>query len=71
MHGPRKSSEECKVLNEYSKNYSAQRPHKDNEASSGGKTNRDKSVEFDIRVKEANIMDHDDPITKKRKGKTG
>ena len=44
-----------------------QRPNKDNEACSGGKTKRDKSVEFNRSVKEANIMEHYYPIPKKKK----
>ena len=36
LHGPGHSSEEYKVLKESSKTYAVQRPHKDNEAQSGG-----------------------------------
>ena len=54
LHGPGHSSEDCKVLKEYSKNYSVQRPHNEHEACSGGKTKRGKSV--DGNVKEVNIM---------------
>ena len=46
-----------------------QRPHKENEAFSGGKTKCGKSIKFDGSVKEANIMNHDDPIPKKNKEK--
>ena len=46
-----------------------QRPHKENEAHAGGKTKCGKSIKFDGSVKEANIMNHDDPIPKKNKEK--
>ena len=66
LHVPGHSYEECKVLKEYSKNYAAQWPHKDN-----GKTRCGNSVELYRSVKEANIMEHDDPIPNKKKGETG
>ena len=44
---------------------------KENEARSGGKTKRVKSVKFDDSVKEVNIIEHDDPIPKKKKEETG
>ena len=69
LHVPIHSSEEYKVLKEYSKNYAAQRPHKDNAAHYGGKTKRDKSVKFDMRVKEEKIMEYCDTVPKKKKEK--
>ena len=69
LHGPGHSFEECNVLKQYSKKYTAQQPHKDNEYRSGGKTKRNKTVWFDISVKEANIMKYDALITKKNKEK--
>ena len=68
LHGPIHSYEECKVLKEYSKNYSTQRPRKDIEALPTGKTKCGKSVNQNRRVKEAKIMEHGDPIPKKNKG---
>ena len=69
FHVPRHSSEECNVLIEYSKKYAAQWPHKDNEYLPGGGDKRGKSVRFDSSVKEANIMEHGDPIPKKKREK--
>ena len=46
-----------------------QRPHKENESRSGNKTKRGKSIDSYINVKEVNIMEHDDPILKKKKKK--
>ena len=71
MHGPGHSSGDCRVLKEYSKKCASQWPHKENEAHSGGKTKRGKSVKCDINVKVVNIMEHHEPILKKNKGKTG
>ena len=62
LHGPIHSSEECKVLKEYSKKYAVQQPHKEHEAISGRKTKCGNSVDFGVNVKEVNIMEHDDPI---------
>ena len=42
-------------------------PHKDSEDRSGSTTKRNKTVEFDGSVKEANIMEHDATIPKKKK----
>ena len=69
MHGPVHSSEECKVLKEYSKKYAVQRPYKDSEAQPGGKTGFNNTSESNISVKEANIMKYDALITKKKKEK--
>ena len=69
LHGPGHSSEEWKVLRDYSKKYTAQRPHKDNEAHSGIKIKRNKSAEFDSRFKKANVMEHGNTIPKKKKKK--
>ena len=67
MHGPGHSSQNCKLLKEYFKKYAKQRPHTKKEAHSSGKTKRDKSVELDRNTKEFNIVEHDDPIHKKKK----
>ena len=67
LHVPGKSSYECKVQFFLLKSMPLRRPHKYSEARSGGKTKRNKTVEFDIRVKESKIMEHDAPITKKKK----
>ena len=56
LHGPGHSYEDCNLLKEYSKKYTAQRPHKENEAHSSGKTKRGKSAEFDGNVREVSIM---------------
>ena len=69
LHGPGHSSEECKVLQEYSKKQTAQRPHKENEACSEGKTKLGKSIKFSGSIKEDNIVDQDDPIPKKKREK--
>ena len=70
MHGPGHKSEERKVLKVYPENYAEQRPHKDKEACSSGKTKPGKSVNFDNNKQEVNIMEyHDDPIPKKIRGK--
>ena len=45
VYGPRHSTEECKVLKEYSKNYNVQRTHK--ESRYDGKNKHVKSVKFD------------------------
>ena len=70
MHDPGHSSEECKLLKVYSKIYAAQRPYKDNKGRYSGKTKPGEYVEFNSTAKEANIMEHGDPIPKKNKGKT-
>ena len=67
---PEISLEECKVLKEYSKKYAVQRPHKDSESRSGGKTKCNKTINLDRSVKEYNIMEHYVPIPKKKNGKT-
>ena len=68
LHEPRNSSEEYKLIKIYSEKYSAQQPHKEKEACSGGKTKRGKSVNFDKDIQEINNMkSHDDPIPKKMK----
>ena len=53
------------MLKEYTKKYAEKRPHRDSENCFGGKTKCGKSVEFDSSVKEANIMEQGDPISKK------
>ena len=67
LHGTGHSSVDCRVLKEYSKKYATQQSHKENEAWSGGKINRGKSVKFDGNVKEVNIMEHDYSIPNKKK----
>ena len=63
LNGPGHSSEECKVLNIYSKKYAAQRPHQNKEARSGGKRKHGKSIEFDDNTQKFNVMENnDDPI---------
>ena len=69
MRGPGHYLEECKVLKEYSKKYGVQRPNTDIEARSGGKTKCNNTVEFYSSTKEANIMERDAPINKKKKEK--
>ena len=70
LHGPIHSYEECNVLNIYSENYAAKRPHQSKEARSGGKTKRGKSVEFNKNTQEINVMEnHDDPIPSNNKEK--
>ena len=68
LNGPRHPYEECKVLKDYSKNYAVHQIHKDNKSRSNGNTKRDKSVKFDSKVKEANVMEHGNHIPKKNKG---
>ena len=51
FHVPRHSSEECKVLIEYSKKYAAQWPHKDNEYRPGRGDKHCKYVKFDGSVR--------------------
>ena len=65
LNGPGHPSEDYKVLKEYSKNYAAHNPHKENEACFRGKTKRSKPVDFNGSIKEDNIMEHEYPITKK------
>ena len=70
LHVPGHSYENCKLLEERSKKYAIQRPHKENEARSGEKTKGDKSVELKRNLKEVNITEYDDPIPRKKKGNT-
>ena len=59
LHGPRHSTEECKVLKEYFAEYSAKRPHIERESRSG-------AVNFYGTIEELNSMtDHDAPIPRK------
>ena len=69
LHGPGHSSEECKVLKEYSKNHIAQQSFKDKQAHSVGNKSG-KTVKFKSASEEANVMKyHDEPIPKKKKRK--
>ena len=69
LHGSRHSSEECRVLKEYTKKRSAQHPYKDKQACSGG-NKRAKTVKFKDTIQEVNTMkSHDEPIPKKKKKK--
>ena len=54
LHGPRHSSEYCKVLRECSEKYDDQRLHK--EDCSSGKVKRVKSVKFSTKPEEVNNM---------------
>ena len=70
MHGPRHTSQECKVLIIYSEKCAAQEPQKEKEARSGGKYKNGKSVEFYRETQVINTMEpHDDPIANKKKGR--
>ena len=67
VHGPRHSTDDCKLLKEYSNNYAVQRDHK--ESRSGGNKKRGKSVKFDGETKEVNIMvSHAKSNPKNKKG---
>ena len=67
LHGPRKSSEECKLPKIYSEKYAEQRPHKEKEARSVSKNKCGKSIDFDRETKETNTMEsHDDHTPKKK-----
>ena len=69
LHGPGHSTEECKVIQDYSENHIAQQPFKDKQARSGG-NKRGKTVKFEGASEEANVMKyHDEPIPRKKKGK--
>ena len=70
VHGPGHSTEDCKVLKEFSKNYAAQRTHKEKEAWSGGNKKRTKTVKFDSQTQEFNTMVYRDaPIPRKKNGR--
>ena len=67
---PVQSTEECKALKYYSKNYAVQRPHKD-EARSCGNKKSGKTIQFDGTIKDVNSMTASDaPIPRKTKGKS-
>ena len=53
LHGPGNSTEECKVLMDYSTKYAVQRPHRE-EARSSGNKKRGKTVLFDGTIEEVN-----------------
>ena len=70
VHFPRHSTEECKVLKEYTKKYAVRKPYKDKEAYCGGNKNSGKIVKLDGETQEVNTMVyHDAPIPRKKKGK--
>ena len=67
--GPRHTSEECKVLRDYTEKLSTQHTYKDKQACSGG-NRRGKTVKFESAAEEVNIMKlHDEPIPRKKKVK--
>ena len=69
LHGPGHSSEQFKVLQEYSKNHIVQQPFKDKQALSSSNKRR-KTVKFKSASEEADVMKyHDEPIPKKKKRK--
>ena len=69
LHGPGHSSEDFKVLQDYSENHITQRPFKDKQARSGG-NKCGKTVKLKSASEEVNVMKyHDEPIPKKKKGK--
>ena len=71
LHGPRHSSEECKVLKEYTEKRSMQNPHKEKEAHPRGNNSRDKTVKFNGATQEVNTMkSHYESIPNNKKGKT-
>ena len=66
--GPGNSTEECKLLKDYSTKYAAQRPHKE-EAWSEGNKKRGKTVQFGGTIEEVNRMTaRDAPIPRKKNG---
>ena len=70
FHGPRNSSEECKVINVYSGNYAVQQPHTSTESRTSGKPKCVKVVEFNENTQESNVIQNDDiPIPRNKKGK--
>ena len=66
LHGPRHSSEECKVLQDYSKKHIAQQLFEDEKARSGD-NKRGKTIKFESNVEEANIMKSHDKTTPTRR----
>ena len=63
------SSEECKVLQDYSENHIKQQPFKYKQARSS-RTKRGRTVNIESASGEANIMkNHDEPIPRNKKGK--
>ena len=70
LHVTRHSTEECKVLEEYSAKYSEKRPHNEKEARSGGNKKYGKTVKFDDSIEDVkNMVAHDAPIPRKKKEK--
>ena len=71
LHGPGHSTEECKVLKEYSAKYAVQQPHNEKEACSVGNRKRGKTVKIYGATEEVNNMAaHDAPTGRKKNGKT-
>ena len=67
LHGPGQSSEEYKVIREYTEKRSAQLTYQDKQARSGG-NKHGIIVKFESATEEVNIIkSHDEPIPKKRK----
>ena len=70
LNGPGNSTEECKVLKDYSTKYAAQWPHKE-ESNSGSNKKRGKTVQFDGTTEDVNSMTACDvPILIKTNGKS-
>ena len=69
LHGPVHSSEDYKVLKEYTKKRSAQRTYKDKQAHSSRRKCA-KNIKYEDATQEVNIIkSNDEPIAKKKKEK--
>ena len=69
LHGPGQSTEDWKVLKEYSAKYASQRPYNEKESRSGGNKNNGNTVKCDGETQEVNTMvSYDEPIPRKKKG---
>ena len=71
LHGPGQSTEDWKVLKEYSAKYASQRPYNEKESRSGGNKKSGTTVNLDGVTEEVNNMeDHDAPIRRKGREKS-
>ena len=66
LHGLGHSTEECKTPKDYPAKYTAQIPHNEIEALSGGNKKRVKTVNFDGKKEEVNSMTSHDATTPRK-----
>ena len=69
LHGLGHSTEECKTPKDYPAKYTAQIPHNEIEALSGGNKKRVKTVKFDDSTEEVNTMTAPDAPIPREKGR--